>query len=215
MKARGVSVRRALENFGYGFYVMIRPIYGFEEMKNEGKGSAPAAAAVALLAVFAFLLETHNTGFIFSTFNPNEYNVIRHLAGAAVPFALWCAANWCVSVVLDGEGSLKYIFMAACYALAPYIVFTLAATGLSNVLLYEEQMFIKYASGLGTLWSGLLLFTGSMVIHQYTVRRTVLSFVLSVFGILLMMFIAILFASVLDKIYRFAAGIYNEVRLRM
>jgi len=204
-----------LRSFGYGFYMMIRPIHGFHEMKTEKKGSMGAALLIAFLAVVTVLLSTHNTGFIFSTLNPHQYNILRHLSGLFIPFLLWCLCNWAVSVLLDGEGKLYYIFMASCYALLPFVLLATFSTLLSHALLYDEQMFLNYISTLGLAWSLLLLFTGNMTIHQYTVKRTVLSFVLSVAGILLVMYIAILFASIIDRVVRFGMGLFAEIRLRM
>ena len=204
-----------LRSFGYGFYMMIRPIHGFHEMKNEGRGTIGAAVLTGLLAVAAVLFSTHNAGFIFTTLNPHEYNIIRHLSGLILPFLLWCLCNWAVSVLLDGEGKMYYIFMASCYALMPFVVLETVSVLLSHVLLLNEQMFLNYISNLALGWSILLLFTGNMVIHGYTVRRTLLSMVMSVAGILLIMFISILFASVIDQVYRFGMGLFSEIRLRM
>jgi len=204
-----------LRSFGYGFYMMIRPIHGFHEMKNEGKGSFGAALLIGFLAIVAVLFNVHNAGFIFTTLNPHEYNIIRHLSGLLLPFMLWCLCNWAVSVLLDGEGKLYYIFMASCYALLPFIVLQTLSVLLSHALLYDERMFLNYLSNLGLGWSILMLFTGNMSIHQYTVKRTLLSFVMSIAGILLVMYISILFASIIDRVVRFGMGLFIEIRLRM
>lgn len=41
----------------------------------------------------------------------------------ALPVALWVLANWCLTTLFDGEGTLKDVYIATCYALTPLPLF--------------------------------------------------------------------------------------------
>lgn len=209
------SVIRGFKSVSLGLHTMTRPINGFTVMKYEGVGSVFGACALACAAILAMLINTHARGFIFAAVDPYSYNILTHLSGVVFPFAIFIASNWCVSVLMDGEGTLKEIYMSVCYALAPYIIMSLITTVLTHFLLRDDAAIITFLSWLGIIWSGLLVFTGNMTVHQYTVKQTVISLALTLFGVCVIIFLAILCASIVDKIYIFIMGIYNEIRLRV
>lgn len=204
-----------LKSLRCGFTIMVRPLRGYWEMKYDKRGSYPAACVLAVLALLASLVSVQYTGFIFSGFNPYTFNLLRQVSSLAIPFGLFCVVNWAVTTILNGEGTMGDIFMATCYALLPYTVCSLLSTVLSWFFTQSEGVFLGFVSTLGLLWSALLLFCGIMTVHQYTVKKTLGTFVLTVVGIMLVLFITIMFTSIFDKMFNYFLGLYNEIRLRM
>lgn len=108
-----------------------------------------------------FVVQKQYTGFIFNTNNIREFNVLQEICNVLVPVFLWCAANWCITVLMDGKGRFSDIYMATCYAVVPYAVATLLRVILSLFLTQQEQTFLGIVSGIGIAFTALLLFTGS------------------------------------------------------
>ncbi len=197
------------------FTVMVRPFYGFGELKYEGKGSMAAAWALLLLAAAARLVRILYTGPAFSSFNPRTFNLLRELAGMALPFFLFVLGNWAVSTILDGEGSMREIFKACCYALLPYLLSVLLAAVLSHALTPKENFLIATLEGAGTAWSLFLLFAGLAVMHQYTAGKTVAILLLTLVFMALTLFVIILLASIADQLISYVLSLVSEIKLRM
>ena len=56
--------------------------------------------------------------------------------------------------------------------------------------------------------------SGMMVTHQYSVKKTLLTTILTIIGMGILLFIGLLFFSVIQQIVTFAVTIYKEVRFR-
>ena len=180
----------------YSFTIMTHPIRGFYEMRFENQGNVVSCLLLLVLLVLAFICQSQYTGFIFNEVNLKEFNVIRQICGVVIPVLLWCVANWSITVLMDGEGRFVDIFMATCYATVPYT-------------------FIGIVTGLGVAFTALLLFCGILTVHQFTVTKNVFSIILTVAGMAFIVFLALLFASIFDKLFSYVAGIFTEIQLRM
>lgn len=197
------------------FVVMVRPFYGFGELKYEDKGSTGMAWALLVCAAMAHLVRLLYTGPAFSTFNPRTFHLLRELAGMALPFFLFVLGNWAVSTILDGEGSMREIFRACCYALLPFLLCTLLAAALSHALTPKESFLMSTLEGAGTIWSLFLLFAGLAVMHQYTAGKTVAILFLTLVFMGLTLFVLILLASIADQLISYITSVISEIKLRM
>lgn len=204
-----------MRSFRYAFVVMLRPFYGFGELKYEGKASKTVAWALAALALIAYFARMMYSGLSFSSFNPREFNLLRQAASTLFPFALFIVGNWAVSTILDGEGTMRQVFYVTCYALLPYVLATAAATLLTHVLTLEESFLISTLEGAGVLWSAFLLFAGLAVMHQYTARRTLWILIVTLIFMVLAIFTLILLASIADKLISYISSVISEIKLRM
>ena len=65
------------------------------------------------------------------------------------------------------------------------------------------------------LWFFVLLFTGSMMIHEFSVKKTFWSTVFTGAGMVLVAFIALLFFSLIGEMVFFVTYLYNEINFRL
>ena len=63
---------------------------------------------------------------------------------------------------------------------------------------------------LGIVWSGVLIFTGFMTIHQFSFGKTVLSIIMTVIGIAIIIFLAVLFVGLLQQVISFFKSVWSE-----
>jgi hypothetical protein len=203
---------RYVKELKYGFHVIFHPFNGFWELKREHRGSL--AAALTFVGIFIMLttFEKQTTGFLFNPVRLKDVNVVVDILTVTMIYVLWCVANWCLTSLMDGEGNMKDIFIAMGYAVLPMILIRLPMIALSLGLTAEEGTFYYVFSYLSYIWTGLLVFFGTMVTHQYSFKKTVLTCVLTVLGMAIIMFIGLLFFSVIQQMITFCTTIYKEIR---
>lgn len=197
------------------FFVMVRPFYGFGELKYEKKNRVGMAWILVALAAAAYLIRMIYTGPAFSAFNPRTFNLLRVLGGLSLSFFLFVGGNWAVSTILDGEGTMREIFTVCGYALLPYLLTALVATLLSHMLIPDESYLIAALETGGALWSLLLLFAGLTVMHQYTAGKTVAILLLTLILMAIVLFVMILLASIADQIVSYISSLISEIKLRV
>ena len=116
---------------------------------------------------------------------------------------------------MEGKGRLPEIWVCAAYALLPYIICGYIRLILSYVMVYDEAVFLSYLTMIAALWSFLLFLLGLSVLHDYGLSKTIASFMLTVFGVLIVVFFLILISGLIVQIYSFFMTIYSEIRYRM
>lgn len=203
---------RYVKELKYGFHVIFHPFNGFWELKREHRGSL--AAALTFVGIFIMLttFEKQTTGFLFNPVRLKDVNVIVDILTVTLIYVLWCVANWCLTSLMDGEGKMKDIFIAMGYAVLPMILIRLPMIALSLALTIEEGTFYYVLGSLSYIWTGILVFFGTMVTHQYSFKKTVLTCVFTVLGMAIIMFIGLLFFSVIQQMITFFTTIYKEIR---
>jgi len=116
---------------------------------------------------------------------------------------------------MDGKGNMKQIYTTMCYSLVPIIILLNVSTVLSHFLVIEEAAFVTTISTAAYLWTVILIFFGTMTIHDYGLGKNIIVTVLGIVGIAVMLFIILLFANVIGKVTTFIVNIYNEISFRL
>ncbi len=199
----------------YSGYVLSHPIRGFYEMRFEGKGNLWSCLILLVLMILAMVSNQLYVGTIFSSVNMREFNIIHQIAAVLIPVLLWCVANWSITVLMDGEGRFRDIFMATCYATMPYMVTTFIGVLLSNVIAADEATFMYLIVNIGLFFTGLLLFTGMVTVHQFTVKKSILALILTIAAMAFIAFLAVMFMSIVNDLINFIKGVIVELELRM
>lgn len=198
----------------YPLYIMFHPFDGYQEMKHNKKFSLGLSCLILFLWFAAEILDWDSTGFIFNWKRPEQLNVYLVMVQTFIVFLLWVVANWALCTLMDGEGRFVEIWVASAYALIPYIITSFIVTIFSNVLVYQEGTFLQYAAIIGQIWSVALLFVGMQEIHQYSVKKTLISMFFTVVGIGIIIFLCVLLFSLFQQLYVFLYTIYSELKFR-
>lgn len=206
---------KLLDSLGYAFYVIFHPFDGFWALKHEKRGSLPAAGIIIVLLVVTFVLRRQLTGFIFNTNDPKRLNLFIEISSVMIPYGLWCIANWCLTTLMDGEGSFTDIIITTAYATVPLILINLLLIPFSHIITAEEGAFYTFFAQLAVFWCGLLIVLGTMITHQYTMRKTIGTSVLTIVGMGLITFIGLLVFDLLQQIITFVYTIYREIAFRL
>ena len=210
-----VGQKNIREELLYAFHVIFHPFDGFWDLKHEKRGSVRSAFVILVITVLAFFYQTVGTGYIFGGEDANTANIFMTLLSVLVPLLLWVIANWCLTTLFDGEGSFSDVFVASCYALLPLPLLIIPSTLLSNVLVAEEGTFITMINTVAFFWAGILLFFGMMITHDYSFGKSVVITVVTIVGMIFIMFIAVLFSTLITRMVSFVLSIVNEVQYRV
>ena len=203
------------EEMLYPFHLIFHPFDGFWDLKHEKRGSMRSAFLILVITILAFCYQAIGTGYIFNPRQSAFLNIFAQILSVSMPLLLWCVANWCLTTLFEGEGSLKDIFIASCYSLTPLPLLIIPSVILSNVLAKNEGQLITLMSSIAFVWMGILLFLGMMVTHDYSMFKNILTCIATVVGMAFIMFLAILFSSLMAKIVSFISSIVIEINYRL
>ena len=207
-----VGKRTLWEEFLYGFYVILHPFDGFWDLKHEKRGSVRGGLCILALTVFAVVYNTIGSAYLFG--GGGKVNIVGPMVTVLLLVGLWCLANWCLTTLFDGEGSLKDIFVATTYALVPIPIIMIPATIATHFCSLAEAEFITLALGLAYVWTGMLIIFGSMTTHGYSMGRNIAISFFTVVGMVFILFMAVLFWNLITRMVSFVTDIVTEISYR-
>ena len=215
---RKVAVSGKKRTFGqeiaFGFHVIFHPFDGFWDLKHEKRGSLRGAIFFILLAIVTFYYQAIGQGYLLDPF-ASLASVWAQVLGVLVPLFLFVLANWCLTTLFEGEGSFKDIFIACSYSLLPIPLLVVPVTIYSNFCITTETDIIGFISSFAFIWLGLLIFLGTMVTHDYSMGKNVITTIGTIVGMVFIMFLAVLFTTLVGKIVSLITNIVTEIQYRL
>ena len=198
----------------YAFHIIFHPFDGFWDLKHEKRGSVRAAVTILGVTIVVFYYNAIGQGYIM---NPTgSYASIFSVAlSVLVPFFLFVAANWCLTTLFEGEGSFKDIFIAVAYSLTPFALVLVPVTIATHFVISAEKDILSLLITISVIWMVLLVVCGVMVTHDYTFGKNLLTIAGTLVGMVAIMFIAMLFSTLLTKLVSFVINIVDEIQFRM
>ncbi|WP_458464608.1 YIP1 family protein [Paenibacillus sp.] len=198
----------------FPLHLIFHPIDAFWDLKSDNRGRLLVAFVALVLTIIMMILQKQYAGFLVNYIDPRTINSIIEIATVAVPFFLWCTANWAVTTLMEGEGKFREIVLATGYSLIPVILIYAPMILISRFMVQEETAFYYLFNSIAFFWFVLLLFIGMMTVHQYTVIRTIITMVLTLIVMGIIVFLGALVFSMLQQLYEFGYNIYRELIFR-
>ncbi len=204
------------EELIFAFHLVFHPFDGFWDLKHEKRGSVRAATTILALTIAAFTYNTIGKGYLFDTSNgKNTQNAIMAILSVLLPVFLFAISNWCLTTLFDGEGSFKDIYIAVCYSLAPLPLFLIISTILTYVMTESEGGIINLLVAVGLIWTIILLFFGVLVTHDYSIGKNILTILGTILAMAIIIFVVVLFASLVIKMITFVMSLITEIGNRL
>jgi len=199
----------------YSLYVITHPLDGFWDLTHEKRGSVAAANVIIALAVIVEVLRLTLTNFQFVTINMEYFNSLIVAMRILLPVGLWTVANWSLTTLMDGKGRMFEIYMSICYALAPYVIINAIMIVLSQFITFEEGAIYWVLAGFAGVWTGILILAAMMMVHDYSLIKTLLSSLLTIVGMGVMVFIFVIFFSLISDAVAYFVSLYKEILFRL
>lgn len=218
-KAKENSFKQSAKGFfgslKYALYIMTHPFDGFWDLTHEKRGSMAAAHVLVILTFMTNLWNMRYENFMFNPTRWERVNIWTQVSGILAPLLIYCVANWCLTTLFDGKGRLKDIYMGMAYSLTPYILIMNPVTIISNFVTSEEGAFIAYFEYLALGWAFALILVSVMQIHDYSLGKAIMALLFSVLGMMVIVFLILLFFSLISDAIAFFISIVKEIMFRV
>ncbi len=195
-------------------HVLSHPSEALFELKYHNRFNLRTVFVVLFLMFISIICTRQLTSFTFNYNNVEEGNMLLVLIVEIMIFVTFCTVNWCITSLLDGKGKLKEIACSIAYALIPYIVCSYISVVMSYFITSDEGMFMTVITTVGFVWSIALVILAFKSIHEYSFSKSVLSLLITLLGVVIVIFLCVLFIGLLEQITQFIGTIYNEIVYR-
>lgn len=215
VKINKQAITRYFESLKYSLYVLTHPFDGFWDLIHEKRGSMAAAHTLLILTFLTNLWSMRFTNFMFNNVRWERINIWQQVFGILAPLLIYCLANWCLTTLFDGKGRLRDIYMGMCYSLTPYVLLVNPVTIISNFVTDEEGAFLAYFQGLALIWAAVWILISVMQIHDYSLFKAIMAIAFSVVGMMIIVFLIMLFFSLVSDAVAFFISIGKEILFRI
>jgi hypothetical protein len=198
----------------YSLYVITHPLDGFWDLTHENRGSVAAANIILFLALLTKIFKLQFTSFLFNKIIWENVNVIEIIIGFLVPIGVGALANWGLTTLFEGKGTMKQIYMGIGYAVTPYVLIQLPMIFISNLMTSEEGAFYYYINTFSLIWCAFLIMSAMMMIHDYTLGKAILTLIATIVGMMLIIFVFLLFFSLVTDAFAYFISLFKEIVFR-
>ncbi len=206
---------RYLKSLKFSLYCITHPLDGFWDLTHEKRGTYAAANTILFITVLVRLLKLKYTSFIFVTVYWEEINIFLYIASILFPLALWVVGNWALTTLFDGKGRLGQIYMATCYGMAIYPIVQVPLMIFSNFVTVEEGQFYTVLSALSLIYAAILIICAMGQIHEFSGGKNILFTIATLFAMLVMVFILMLFFSMISQGVAYFISLGRELLFRL
>ena len=203
------------EKWKYAFYTVSHPMDAYYEIRHRDRGRVPVAIVLVVLFSLSFSINRISASFIVNDLNPLSVNALTELFAVLLMYLLFCVGNWSITCLMEGEGRLKDIVIAAGYALTPLIICLNIGTIFSQYVTLDEGGFYYMIIAFGVAYSLIMALMGIMQVHNYTLGKTLITIFLTFVAMLIIIFVVLLFVDLLTQVYNFFYSIYQELIFRL
>ena len=213
--ARREKWNRYIESMKYAKHVLFHPFDGFWDLTHEKRGSVAAATTFLALFLITRVVQLMFTNFQFISAPLQYINIFEQMASILLPFLILCLANWSMTTLFDGKGRFSDIYVAMCYAMVPYTLIQLPLVFVSNFLSFDEAAFYTVLMSFSNIWCIFLVFIGLMQVHDYSPGKTLIFLVVTVVGAMIIIFLILVFFSLLGDAASYFISLYREIAFRL
>ena len=209
------TYQRYLKSLKFALYCTTHPLDGFWDLTHEKRGTYAAANTILFLTLFIRVLKLRYTSFIFVTVYWEDINIFLYIASVAFPLAMFILGNWGLTTLFDGKGRLGQVYMASCYALTPYRLMQIPLMIFSNFVTVDEAEFYSALSAISLVWAALLFVAAMGQIHEFSAGKNILFIIFSLFAMLVIVFILLLFFSMISQGVAYFISLGREIMFRL
>lgn len=209
------TYQRYLKSLKFALYCTTHPLDGYWDLTHERRGTYAAANTILILTLAVRLMKLRFTSFLFLAVYWEDLNILLYLSSVLFPLMLFVVGNWALTTLFDGKGRLGQVYMASCYCLIPYPLMQIPLMVLSNVVTADEAQFYSLLSTLSLVWCAALFLAAMGQIHEYSFGKNIVFMVFSLFAMLVIIFILLLFFSMISQGLSYFISTGKELMFRL
>ncbi|MBO5197659.1 MAG: YIP1 family protein [Lachnospiraceae bacterium] len=206
---------QTMSPYAYPFYIMTHPKDGFQEMKMNQKSSVSVTVLIIGIYILVEMLYRKYVPIDLNEYDRDQLSFVRLFIIMVATFFIVTGANWCFCTLLDGKGKFKDICYVAACAVLPMILMNILTLIASRFLTANESVILEYPALVIKGWALVIFFIGLSEIHDYSGKKTFLSLILTVVGILIILFLGLLLVMLFQQLYQFVELIIFDFKYKM
>lgn len=196
---------------------LYHPIVVTEHIKKQ-RGQKMNWAPVLILLLLALavrILSIYGTHYPLAAVSVRNANLLLECGKLFVPVLTWVLASYMMTTILDGETMFTETLLFSAYALTPYIVFTPILT-LASRLMDGSQMGLYATLEIIILgWVVLLMILALKEMNGYSIGKTVLMILLTLFTMVMIWAMVILLYTIASQFMTMLKEVFYEVIYRI
>ena len=193
---------------------VIHPFRTFNDIKQKNMGSVTAACVISVLFYLTTTLRTVGSSFLFTDISAGNYNTLFTVAQTLGLVALWSVSNWLICSLFSGKGTFKEVFICTNYCLIPIIFYNVLRTLLSYVMPLSGKGFLDGLYVVILIYTAYLLCVAFTTIHDYSLGKLIGTAVVTVLGMLLVIFVIFMIVILIQQLWDFIYSIFVEAIYR-
>lgn len=212
--SKNEKLPKIVQDIEHGFYICFHPFKGYSDMKYEGKGSLLGALVIYAAFLLFSILRTAYSAFLYNSSYGENVNILFEIVKFSLPVFLFCITNWCLTTLMDGEGTFKNILKFSLYGLVPFAIGQVVLLALSGFMTLEESAIFYALEGFVLLWTIVSIIIGNLTVHGFSLSRAIVTLLLTVVGIAIIVFFAFLLINLTYEVYSFITEVVSEIIMR-
>ncbi len=209
-----IGRRPMVRELGALFYFVKNPADACYEVKVRDAVRIRTAVIYIGLLVLVYTIHLLFTGLLFTDRVLERTVYTEELMKVLIPFVSFVLGNYLVSSLMDGEGTLKAVFVNTLGALVPVLIILPVMTVLSNVLTYNEAFLYQFLLVAMIIWTAVLIFFAIKETHHYTIRETVYNILLTALMMVVMILASIMVYFMVRQVIDFIGDLMKEAIIR-
>ena len=199
------------KNIRLMFSVLTHPVDSIDKIKEKNEGSVLLATIIVIVYYIVTTLKSIFSGFSFSYFDASTYNSLFVLVRSAGAVLLWTVCNWAVCTLFNGKGTIRNIYISTSYCILPLIFGDAVYLIASNFLTSSEGAFLNIFSALMIMATAFYLIIAMIRIHDFSFGNFALTTILSIFGMVVMVFFIFLICILFQQLFGFLVTLISEI----
>ncbi len=201
--------------------MLFHPIVVSEHIKRQRGEPGFKRLTVALVLILLALALAVNIFSIYYTHYPlasvsvRKANLLLECGKLFVPVLTWVLASYAMTTILDGGTMIGEAMLYNALTLVPYVVFTVPAVLLSRLMDGGQAGLYGVITGGLLLWVVMLMIVGIKEMNEYSVGKTLLVVLLTLFTMAVMWATIVLLFTISSQFVTMIREVYYEIVYRL
>lgn len=183
-------------------------------IRFEKKASVGSAFIVLLIFYILFVWEKYFSGFLFKRVPDGYFDLVGDAMWVLSIFFMVTFCCYLVCTITEGEAKFKDLFIGFIYALVPFIIIKPFVIVMSNVLTYNEAVFITFANVIAYTYTAILLILTIKNLNDYSVKETFRTIFLTAFTVAIITLVLFVIYILVSQVFEFVSTVFGEVVYR-
>ena len=201
--------------------MLFHPIVVSEHIKRQrGEPQFKRLTVILVLSILALALgvnifSIYFTHYPLASVSVRKANLLLECGKLFVPVLTWVLASYAMTTILDGATKIGEAMLYNALALVPYVLFTVPAVLLSRIMDGGQAGLYFAVTGGLLLWVAALMIVGIKEMNEYTIRKTLLVVLLTIFTMAVIWATAVLLFTISSQFVTMIREVYYEIIYRL